>query len=393
MAKGANDLKDITLAFPLWTRDFILLSLANLFVFTGFQMLMPTLPKYVAALGGNSLVVGLTIGIFTISAVLVRPWLGREMDRRGRRGIYLLGLLIFVLAVLAYSLATSILILLFLRLIHGAGWGGSTTAGGTMVTDVLPPQRRAEGMGYYGLFSNLAMAIAPALGLVLLEQAGFKILFLTSAALALAAALVVSRVKVPPVASQGGPPPALFEPRAWHPSLIAFFMTISYGGVVTFLTLYAAERNITNIGLFFTFYAVALMLIRPFAGMVADRRGPALVVVPGLLATALATLLLSLAGNFHVFLIAGVLYGLGFGSVQPTLQAMAVAGVAPNRRGAANGTFFSAFDLGIGLGSTLLGAVAQFTGFAGMYAAASLFSLVGLIVFLLGQKGVSTSQR
>ncbi|MGI9862035.1 MFS transporter [Moorella naiadis] len=390
MAKGLDDFKNISLALPLWTRDFILLSLANLFVFTGFQMLMPTLPKYVAALGGNSLVVGFTIGIFTISAVLVRPWLGREMDRRGRRGIYLFGLLIFVLAVLAYSMATSILFLLLLRLIHGVGWGGSTTAGGTMVTDVLPPQRRAEGMGYYGLFSNLAMAIAPALGLALLEQTSFQILFLTSAALALAAALVVSRVKVPPVAGQGGSPPALFEPRAWRPSLIAFFLTISYGGVVTFLTLYAAERNIANIGLFFTFYAAALMLIRPFAGMVADRSGPAPILIPGLLATALATLLLSLAGSLQVFLMAGVLYGLGFGSVQPTLQAMAVADVAPNRRGAANGTFFSAFDLGIGLGSTLLGAVAQFTGFAGMYALASLFSLGGLIVFLLGQRRITT---
>ncbi|MBC7325845.1 MAG: MFS transporter, partial [Moorella sp. (in: Bacteria)] len=162
---------------------------------------------------------------------------------------------------------------------------------------------------------------------------------------------------------------------------------ITYGGVVTFLTLYAAECGIANIGLFFTFYAAALMLIRPLAGMVADRRGPGPVLVPGLLAATLAILLLALARNLPVFLVAAVLYGLGFGAAQPTLQAMAVADVAPNRRGAANGTFFSAFDLGIGLGSTLLGAIARGTGFAGMYAVASLFGLAGLFVFLFGEKG------
>ncbi|CEP68964.1 Major facilitator superfamily [Moorella glycerini] len=376
----------------IWTRDFILLSLASFLIFTGFQMLMPTLPKYVAALGGDNLVVGFTMGIFTISAVLVRPWLGREMDRRGRRGIYLLGLLIFAVAVLGYSISPSILILFLFRLLHGAGWGGSTTAGGTIVTDILPPQRRAEGLGYYGLFSNLAMAIAPALGLLVLDLAGFKVLFFTSAALALAATLVAGKIKMPAVATRGGSPPAFFEPKALHPSLIAFFMTITYGGVVTFLTLYAAERGIANIGLFFTFYAAALMLIRPLAGMVADRYGQGPVLVPGLLAATLATLILALAGSLPVFLVAAVLYGLGFGAAQPTLQAMAVAGVAPNRRGAANGTFFSAFDLGIGLGSTLLGVVARFTGFAGMYAVASLFGLAGLLTFLAGRKGRSAQK-
>ncbi|MBC7325230.1 MAG: MFS transporter, partial [Moorella sp. (in: Bacteria)] len=206
----------------LWTRDFILLSLASFLIFTGFQMLMPTLPKYVAALGGDNLVVGFTIGIFTISAVLVRPWLGREMDRRGRQGIYLLGLLIFVVAVLGYSIALSIFILLLFRFLHGAGWGGSTTAGGTIVTDLLPPHRRAEGMGYYGLFANLAMAVAPALGLAILERTGFKVLFFTSAALALAATAVAGLVKIPAVESgRGGPPPAVFEPKALEPSLIA----------------------------------------------------------------------------------------------------------------------------------------------------------------------------
>ncbi|MDN5347944.1 MAG: hypothetical protein PWP65_1508 [Clostridia bacterium] len=372
---------------PLWTRDFIFLALSNLILFAGFQMLMPTLPKYVGFLGGAESVVGLTTGIFTISAVLVRPWVGLELDRRGRRGIYLIGLAVFVISVLLYSLAPSILALLIFRLLHGFGWGASTTSAGTIVADILPPQRRAEGMGYYGLSANLAMAVAPTLGLYLADTFNFRVVFFASAALALLATFTASRIHIPSlVKHQEELRPALFEPRAFRPSLVAFFMTLTYGGVVTFLPGYADSLGIAHAGLFFSVYAVTLMVIRPVAGIVADRRGPDIVLIPGLILITVTMVLMSASKNMAMLLAVAFLYGLAFGSAHPTLQAMTVDGVAPNRRGAANSTFFSAFDLGIGVGASVLGVISQFAGYRMMYLAAAGFSLAGLLFYLLSNR-------
>lgn len=368
----------------LWTRDFILICAANFFVFTAFQMLMPTLPHYVGVLGGSEGIIGLVTGIFTISAVAIRPWLGLEIDRRGRRGIYLAGLLVFVIIVAGYQWAGSILALLLLRVLHGIGWGGSTTAGGTIAADLIPPSRRGEGMGYYGLFSNLAMAVAPALGLAIMRAAGFPHLFTTSALLAVIALLLVLVTHIPPAppSTAGGVKPALFEPTALVPGLVMFFVTVTWGGIVSFLSLYAESKGILNIGIYFTVYAVVLMAVRPLAGAWADRRGAAVVIIPGLICVTAAMAILAAASSLSWLLAAAVINGLGFGATQPTLQALTIERAPLTRRGAANATFFSAFDLGIGAGSVSLGLVAGRWGYAWMYTVAAFCSLVGLIVFL-----------
>lgn len=368
----------------LWTRDFWLISLATFFLFTSFQMVMPTLPKYVQFLGAKESVVGLVTGVFTVSAVLVRPFVGRELDRRGRRGIYIQGLGLFLIAVLAYRWAPTAAIVLFVRFLHGIGWGTTTTAAGTIVTDLLPPSRRGEGMGYYGMFPNLAMAVAPATGLYLLARYDYPLVFYSSALLAALAFLLAMQLRRDdPPAGQDLPAPALFEPRALYPSFVTLLMALSYGCVVTFLPIYAEHRGIANIGPFFTVYAVTLMATRPLAGRVYDRYGPHTALVPGLVLLTLALIFLSRAQSLAAFLLAGVFYGLGFGSAQPALQALTVAGVPPSRRGAANATFFSAFDLGIGTGAVLLGLVAQIIGYPGMFLAAAGGVVLALGAYLL----------
>ncbi|MFZ5900523.1 MAG: MFS transporter, partial [Bacillota bacterium] len=143
----------------LWTRDFALVCLFNLAIFISFQMLMPTIPVYVDRLGGNQAVIGLVTGIFTVSSVALRPWTGLGLDRYGRRGIWLAGTLVFVLAVAGYNWALSIALLMMLRVVHGAGWGILTVSAATAATDLVPPPRRGEGMGFFGLGANLGMAV------------------------------------------------------------------------------------------------------------------------------------------------------------------------------------------------------------------------------------------
>ena len=371
---------------PLWTRDFILLCLVNLTLFISFQMLLPTLPVYVKELGGTETAVGLIIGIFTISAVLVRPYIGRLLDTYGRRGILLVGLVVFIISTAAYHWAAAVAVVLAIRFLHGFGWGACTTAAGTAAADVIPKSRLGEGMGYFGLAATLSMTVAPAAGLYLINEYDFPALFGASVALSGLSLLLAGAVKYKKIPREAGSVPgALFEPAAFRPSMVIFLSTTAYGAVVTFIALYAEQQGIpiSRIGIFFTVFAVTLTLTRPVAGMLVDRRGYDVVVVPGLLFITATMLVLSQATSLWLFLAAAVLFGLGFGTVHPSMQALAVQFVPPQRRGAANGTFFSAFDLGIGAGAIVWGAVSQVLGYSTMYLLGAIPGLLALAAYLI----------
>ncbi|WP_238455605.1 MFS transporter [Desulfolucanica intricata] len=370
---------------PLWTRDFILICLANLTLFLGFQMLLPTLPVYVEFLGGDETMTGLVVGVFTISAVLSRPFIGVGLDVYGRKIIYLAGLLIFLLSCLAYSWAPTVLMLLAIRLIHGFGWGAASTAGGTIASDIIPKKRFGEGMGYYGLAATLSMAVAPAAGLYVINHFSFDLLFIISASLCLITVffgMVIHYHDVPGAGQRG----ALFEKSAFLPSIVIFLATTTYGSVVSFIALYAGQKGIANIGIFFTVYAIALTLIRPLSGILIDRKGFNVVVLPGIILIAISMIILSQANNLWIFLLTGIIYGIGFGALHPSMQALAVKYVAPNRRGAANATFFTAFDLGIGAGAIVWGYVSNILGYSQMYLIAAIPAAFALVIYLLHNK-------
>lgn len=386
---------------PLWGRNFILVCLCNTAVFMGFQMLLPTLPVYVQELGGTPATMGLVMGIFTFPAVAVRPLVGRALDTVGRRGIFLFGLAVFVVSVLAYRWATSVPMLLALRVVHGFGWGFSTTAASTIASDVIPPSRLGEGMGYFNLASTIAMVIAPALGLFIIQRFDFPFLFYLSGALAflaLALGWAIRSAQQSPTEPGGKATRAkgaLFEPRALRPALVMLLSNTIYGATVTFIAPYATQQGIANFGLFFTFFAIVLAASRPIAGILADRRGDNAVVITGLILSAGAMVLLSRADSLWMFLLTGVVYGMGFGAVQPSMQALAVRGVPPNRRGAANSTLFIGFDLGIGIGAMLWGGISQATGYERMYLLAAIPAGLALVAYLITgrrrERGPSTA--
>lgn len=369
----------------LWTKNFILIMLVNLCVFISFQMLMPTMPVYVQQLGAAEDIVGLVAGIFTITAVGLRPFAGRFLDTKGRKPVYFFGLIIIVLAIFGYSFVPTIAMLLIFRLIHGIGWGVGSTAAGTIATDIVPKQRLGEGMGYYGLTTVISMAVAPALGLQIIHSWGFDRLFYISALLAVLGAIFALFIKYHQISSgavSSGEKPPLFEKNAYKPALMVFFITLTYGSVITFIALYAAERQIENIGIFFTVYALTLLIARPYFGRTADKKGFDYAMIPGILCVGLTMLILYFAQNIYFFIAAAVCYGIGFGAVQPSLQAMAVFNVPPQRRGAANGTFLSGFDLGIGIGSMIWGLIAKITGFSIMYLLAVIPVVIAFFLYL-----------
>lgn len=372
----------------LWSRDFILICIHNIIVFVCYQMLISTVPIYVNELGGSDAVVGLATACFMVAALLMRPWVGRGLDLYGRTGIWFTGAVIFALLGMVYNWAVTIPLLMVCRAVHGASWSVVTTASATAATDLIPPARRGEGMGFFGLGNNVGMAIGPALGFVIIAASGFGALFWSSAALSLLALLLIFAIRLPCInEDHSGAAPAFWEPTALKPSLLMFFAAFIYSGVLTFIALYSAELGLSDPWYFFTVYAVTIILIRPLAGFLFDRCGQQAVIAPGFLLLGTGMIILSCATGLTSFLLAAILTGMGFGTLHPSLQALAVAVCAPNRRGAAQATFAVAFDIGMGGGALALGLVARFGGYSGAYLVSGVIALIGLFVYrLIGLK-------
>jgi MFS family permease len=373
----------------IWNRNFILNLIVTFLLFLAMLMLLPTLPIYAQTLGGNETVAGTIVGLFTFSAVLVRPWFGNLLDRKGRKIILIIGIIISIFSILAYKLASHLAVLMALRVINGIGWGASTTATITIASDLIPAEKRNEGMGFYGIANIIAMSSGPALGLSLMNYS-LTILIAASAILAFLGLLVTFFINYENTHKKTiikpGTLPAravILEKTALPPSLVLLFITLTYGGIVSFIPLYAGTRGVQNIGLFFTVYAFVLLISRPLIGKMADRYGSRKFVVPGMLLIAAAQVLLVKADTLSLFLVSGIIYGLGFATVPPILNAVVVTLAPLERRGAANATFTTAMDLGIGIGSILLGFIVQQSGYEYMYGIAAIFALLGILVYFL----------
>lgn len=367
----------------LWNRDFILIILISLFTFFGFQMLMPTLPMYAKQLGGSDATAGLVIGVFAISALLARPISGYALDRFGRQYLLFAGLLLFTISTIAYHQAATLLLLLLIRFVHGFAWGLGSTASSTVATDLIPKGRLGEGMGYFGLASTISMALAPAAGLWIVSYAGFDALFSVSTAMVAIAVALTFLVRYPAVGLSEQKTFSLFEKTAIKPAVVIFFLTMTYGAIVSFLAIHANQIGISNIGPFFSVYAIALFVTRPMSGKLSDKKGSDVMVIPGIICVMAAMVVLALSDTMNGFLVSAALYGVGFGAAMPSLQALSVTNTPPDRRGAANGTFFVGFDLGIGLSSILWGAVSQVVGYSAMFLWTLIPTLAALIFYLM----------
>jgi len=365
----------------LWTKSYISMVVGMLFLFTAFYMLYPTLPLYIKEIGGNESQVGLAMGVFMLSAVIFRPVIGGLLDRFGRRPFIVIGIVLFAVAMYLYDWVGGIIALMGLRVLHGMTWAVSTTSTLTAITDMIPTTRRGEGLGWSGMAMTLAMAIGPMFGLWVTENLSFHSMFLFAFGLSVVALLLTFGAKMPFQPQTSSRKIELFEKSVLPVTITVFFLFIAYGSITTFVPLFADSIEV-NSGTFFLVYAITLVLVRPIAGKLSDRHGESFIIVPALVVTILALVALSFSTGLVGVLIAAILYGIGFGSAQPALQAATIRLVRSDRIGMANASFTTATDLGIGLGAIVLGWVSQHTNYQVLFTVSTMSVAFSLLMYM-----------
>jgi MFS family permease len=361
------------LSASIWTGNFLLLCVANLSLFMSLLLLLPTLPLYLLKIGGSQRNVGYVMGMYTLGATLMRTVSGWLMDRYGRKRIMILGLVMMLVVAVLYRLAHEVSSVTVIRTLHGVTFGLVSTAMAAAAADSLPVTRLGEGIGYYGLASTLSLALAPMIGLWLVDTIDYTGLFTVVSVMTMVTLVCTVPVRNTRVSvrvsgeSLGRILANLLEKTAMLPSAICFFLSFVNGAVMYFIAIYASELGVKHIGLFFAVSSFIMVVSRPIGGRWADRGGTGTVVLIGLLCLVTGTTAISLSRTITGFLIAGVFNGFGFGFCGTTLQALAVRRAPPDRWGAATGTFYAAFDMGYGLGGIVWGLVAEATGYQAMY--------------------------
>ncbi|GAM14150.1 hypothetical protein SAMD00020551_2298 [Mesobacillus selenatarsenatis SF-1] len=377
---------------PLWTSSFIKLMVGNLFIFMSFQMLIPTLPPYIKSIGASGTEIGLVTALFSIGAVLSRPFIGFMLEYKARKPLVLIGALMLLLITFLYPLSQVVIIFLAFRLLHGLAWGWSTTVNGTAAVDVVPNSRLGEGMGYFGLSITIGMIIAPSLGIFLYQITTFENLVYFSGVLGVIALLLLASVhyQTPDQVLETKKEDlkftylgSLVEKSGWFPAVLTLLISLGYGTIVTFIVIFGEERGIEQIFLFYLCNAIFASLSRPVAGKWFDQKGPIGLVILTISITFAGMWVLSFAHSNMMIAVAGVLFGIGFGLLIPTLQSWTLSITPPNRRGVANGMFFSSIDLGIGLSGLVFGVLAQYIELGTLFQISSGFILIALVLTIL----------
>lgn len=360
--------------------------LSTLFVAISFYFLLPLLPVIaVKQLGVDHSQAGYLIGVYSISALLIRPFAGYAIDSFGRKRIFLFSIWFFALFTFSYYLTASFIIFLLLRLLHGFAWGVFNTDSATIIADIIPPSRRGEGIGYFGLAMSLSMAVGPLFAFWFVGDGYYDKAFIAASIPAILALFAAAIVKLPPIVfrQKSFKWRNFIEVRVIPICVVQFFIAFVFGGLISFVALYCEEINVANGGVFFLCYAIAMSVIRPFGGRTTDRSGPKLVVTVGLLSLIGGYILLWITNGIVILVLSALLLGFGHGLNMPALQTMIIYMVEVNSRGVANSTFYATIDLGIGIGSIVMGWFAKATSIGIMFLGGSLIHLVPLGFLLI----------
>ncbi|MCR5496394.1 MAG: MFS transporter [Paludibacteraceae bacterium] len=379
----------------LFTMSFVCSCSANFLLFFSFYLIMPILAMYlIEVFTVPESTVGAVLSCYTLACLFVRPFSGYLVDTFQRKPLYLMALSVFVLLFAGYPCVKTVFLFALLRVMHGLAFGMVSISSNTIVIDIMPSSRRGEGLGYFGLSNNFAMATGPMVGMWLLDHYSYETIFYSSFCVSLCSFLIGSLIKTkyrPKTdVKEKLSLDRFFLKKGVPAGINLFFLAIPYGVMTSFIALYAKELSVEgNPSFFYLFLASGIALSRIFSGKLVDRGKMLLVIKVGIAAGGFAYLLLGALPYLGIpsdymratFFGVALLIGMGYGTIFPAMNSLFVALAPNNKRGTATSTYLTSWDIGIGVGLFGGGCLSEWTSFSTTFCVGGLLDMVALTLF------------
>jgi predicted MFS family arabinose efflux permease len=373
------------------TRDFLLACFAQ-FAFTSvFYMLIPTLPIYLSRVGSTEVEIGILIGIAGFSSLVIRPFVGRALLKILEKNFMIAGALLFILISIAYLFAPPFFPFLIVRVFHGIAFALFQTASYTLVANISPEARRGQSQSYFYVAYNLAGALGPSLGMLLINRFSFTLLFWACTGLSVFSLWMtykLGRRQVAPLPDSSTEDSFFLSRKALPPSMIGFVCLFIWGALAAFFPLYAIDHGVANPGLFFTTIAVMLILGRAFGGRILDLYSKERIILPCLFTYIISMIILAFSKTLPMFILVAVIWGGGHAFVMPALIVYTLDRVGSSP-GPAMGTFLAIMDLGWSLGPVIMGIIVHAASYPIMFLCLALTGIINLnyFYFFVRKKG------
>ena len=372
------------------TRNFVLAFFAQ-FAFTSvFHILIPTLPIYLSRLGSTEDEIGVLIGVFFFSSLVLRPFIGRALIKIPEKNFMIAGTLLFAFTSVAYLLVSPFWPFLIVRLFQGIGFAFFQTASITLIVNISSKAHRGQTLSYFYLAINLSGALGPSLGMFLINYFSFTVLFLVCSGLSLCSLFIAykfERREVAPLQDSSIEDGFFLSRKALPPSVISSFSLFIWGALGAFFPLYAVNHGVANPGLFFTTIAIMLILGRALGGKIFDLHSRERIILPCLITSIISMVILAFSKNLPMFILVAVFWGIGYTFLMPSLMAYALDRVGSP--GPAMGTFTAISDLGLSLGPVIMGIILHSTSYPIMFLCLALTGVINLnyFYFFVRKKG------
>ena len=378
----------------LWNSNYCKVMIANFSLFTAFYLLTPLLPLYLhETFGATKDIIGLVLSGYTITALLFRPFSGYFVDSFPRKTVLMVCFTAFAIFFAGYLAASTLLLFTIVRTLHGGPFGALTVANSTVAIDVLPSSRRNEGIGYYGLSNNLAMAIAPTFAIFIYAQThNFHLLFWLALLVATFGLIVDSTVKIKRQISDIRPRKLsldrFFLKRGWLIGINMVFFGFCFGVLSNYLAIYGKQvMGITGgTGTWFMLCSIGLILSRLQGGKALRQGRLTHNAAEGMIISLVGYTLFIACPNYVGYYGSAILIGLGNGHLWPAFQNMMISMAHHNERGTANSTILISWDVGMGLGILLGGILAENFGYSTAFWTVSFVNLTGVLLYFIRSK-------
>ncbi|HNR49515.1 MAG TPA: MFS transporter [Bacteroidia bacterium] len=380
-------------AVRLWNRNFINACIANFLIACSFYLLMPTIPIFLSEqLHVSQSHIGLALSSYVVALLIMRPFSGYLVDVYPRKKLFMTGVTLFVCMFTGYYFAATVMFFVVLRFVHGLFWGLSTVSANTVAIDIIPSERRAEGIGFFGVTMNIAMATAPYIAVIIYDSFGFSKLVSSALMMGAFAILAVSFIKTPWRKKPDKKPPLSFDRFILIKGIPIFinqlFLSFGWGTLVAFAVLYGKKTGIHNAGIFFLFLASGIVLSRVNSGKYVDRGYLHRVVVIAISLITTGYFCFASFHNIYAFCASAFILGVGFGTLFPALQTIYNNMAPSTRRGTANSTYLTGFDLGIGIGMLAGAYISDVFDFSTLYYVTSGLSFIALFIYWFNSRKV-----